>query len=53
MGVARGSYSFMSHLKYTPLIVLGYIAAIAAHFLINGHMESIPMIATDTSAAHH
>ena len=53
MGVARGSYSFMSHLKYTPLIILGYIAAIAAHFLINGHMESIPMIATDTSAAHH
>ncbi len=53
MGVARGSYSFMSHLKYTPLIILGYIAAIAAHFLINGHMESLQVIAPHDPAMHH
>lgn len=39
MGVARGSYSFLSHLKWTPIIVLGYAAAIAVHFLVNGHMD--------------
>jgi Na+/H+ antiporter NhaD/arsenite permease-like protein len=38
MGVARGQYTFFSHLKWSPIILLGYIAAIAAHFLINGHM---------------
>lgn len=38
MGVARGSYSFMTHLKWTPIIVTGYAAAIAVHFFVNGHM---------------
>lgn len=36
MGVARGQYTFFSHLKWTPVIVLGYGAAIYTHFLING-----------------
>ncbi len=36
MGVARGQYTFFSHLKWTPVIALGYAAAIATHFLING-----------------
>ncbi len=38
MGVARGQYTFFSHLKWTPVIFLGYAAAIYTHFLVNGHM---------------
>ncbi|GJL86133.1 MAG: Na+/H+ antiporter NhaD [Micavibrio sp.] len=36
MGTARGQYTFFSHLKWTPVIALGYVAAIGTHFLING-----------------
>ncbi len=36
MGQARGSYTFFSHLKWTPAIALGYFASIYVHFLING-----------------
>lgn len=36
MGQARGSYTFFSHLKWTPVIALGYAASIGAHLLING-----------------
>ncbi|GAB4266977.1 MAG: sodium:proton antiporter NhaD [Methylomicrobium sp.] len=36
MGQARGSYTFFSHLKWTPAIALGYAASIGAHLLING-----------------
>ena len=36
MGVARGYYTFFSHLKWTPFIAVGYAASIWAHFLING-----------------
>lgn len=36
MGHARGSYTFFSHLKWTPAIALGYFASIWTHFLING-----------------
>ena len=35
MGQARGQYTFMSHLKWTWAIGLGYAASIAAHFAIN------------------
>lgn len=38
MGVARGQYTFFGHLKWTPVIALGYAASIYAHFLINGHL---------------
>lgn len=37
MGQAKGIYTFTSHLKWTPVIALGYIGSIAAHFLINKH----------------
>jgi len=37
MGQAKGIYTFTSHLKWTPAIALGYLASIAAHFLINAH----------------
>ena len=35
MGQARGVYTFFSHLKWTPVIALGYAASIAVHLLIN------------------
>ena len=35
MGLARGSYGFSSHLKWTWAVALGYAAAIAAHLVIN------------------
>ena len=36
MGQARGQYTFFSHLKWTPVIALGYAASIWTHFLVNG-----------------
>ncbi len=35
MGQARGIYTFGGHLKWTPVIALGYAASIATHFLVN------------------
>jgi Na+/H+ antiporter NhaD/arsenite permease-like protein len=35
MGQARGNYSFFTHLRWTPLIALGYAASIWVHLLIN------------------
>ena len=35
MGQARGYYTFFSHLKWTPVIALGYFASIYVHLLIN------------------
>ncbi len=35
MGQAKGAYTFTSHLKWTPVIALGYFGSIAVHFLIN------------------
>lgn len=31
MGQARGRYTFFGHLKWTPVIALGYVASIATH----------------------
>lgn len=36
MGLARGQYTFLSHLKWTWAIALGYVLSIWVHFLING-----------------
>ncbi|TKB10397.1 sodium:proton antiporter [Desulforhopalus sp. IMCC35007] len=38
MGQARGKYTFLGHLKWTPVITLGYVASIVAHFLVNGKL---------------
>lgn len=35
MGQARGKYTFFSHLKWTPVIGLGYAASIATHMWVN------------------
>ena len=36
MGQARGYYTFFGHLKWTPVIFLGYIASIYTHVLMTG-----------------
>lgn len=38
MGQAHGSYTFFGHLKWMPVIALGYVASIATHFMINASM---------------
>ncbi|TCK17967.1 sodium/proton antiporter (NhaD family) [Thiogranum longum] len=35
MGQARGRYTFFTHLKWTPVIALGYAASIATHLWLN------------------
>lgn len=35
MGQARGQYTFFSHLKWTPVIALGYGASILVHIALN------------------
>ena len=35
MGQARGMYTFFGHLKWMPVIALGYAASILAHFWVN------------------
>ncbi|QEP43235.1 sodium:proton antiporter [Ectothiorhodospiraceae bacterium BW-2] len=37
MGQARGNYTFFGHLKWTPVIALGYLASIVVHLGFNGH----------------
>ncbi len=38
MGQARGKYTFFGHLKWSPVIALGYVASIYTHFLINSSL---------------
>ena len=38
MGQARGYYTFFGHLKWMPVIALGYVASIYVHFLINSSL---------------
>ena len=35
MGTARGTYTFGAHLKWTPVIALGYASGILCHLFIN------------------
>ncbi|MGB5582820.1 MAG: sodium:proton antiporter NhaD, partial [Gammaproteobacteria bacterium] len=35
MGHARGQYTFFSHLRWSPVIALGYAAAITCHMWLN------------------
>jgi len=37
MGQARGYYTFIKHLKWSPVIALGYIASIYTHLWLNGN----------------
>ena len=38
MGTARGIYTFGSHLKWTPVIALGYVASIWVHLWLNAEL---------------
>jgi NhaD family Na+/H+ antiporter len=38
MGQARGKYTFFGHLKWTPVIALGYGASIYVHMLVNSSL---------------
>ena len=38
MGTARGTYTFGAHLKWTPVIALGYGASIVCHLLLNARL---------------
>jgi NhaD family Na+/H+ antiporter len=44
MGQARGQYTFFGHLKWTPVITLGYAASIGVHMWINADSFSIPVV---------
>jgi Na+/H+ antiporter NhaD/arsenite permease-like protein len=35
MGQARGKYTFFGHLKWTPVIALGYVTSILVHLWLN------------------
>ncbi|MDR8522678.1 sodium:proton antiporter NhaD [Shewanella fidelis] len=38
MGAAHGKYTFFGHLKWMPVIALGYAASIACHLWLNGDL---------------
>lgn len=38
MGQARGVYTFFAHLKWTPVVALGYAASIWVHMMLNHAM---------------
>ena len=38
MGAARGTYTFGAHLKWTPIIALGYAASILVHLWFNANL---------------
>jgi NhaD family Na+/H+ antiporter len=43
MGQARGRYTFFAHLKWTPVIALGYAASIATHLWLNASTWQLPV----------
>ena len=43
MGQARGIYTFFGHLKWAPVIMLGYALSIWVHLLINTRFIGIPV----------
>ncbi len=43
MGQARGRYTFFGHLKWAPVIALGYAASIWVHFLVNARFFDMPL----------
>ncbi|MGD8112746.1 sodium:proton antiporter NhaD [Vibrio sp. TRT 17S01] len=38
MGVAHGKYTFFGHLKWAPIIMVGYGVSIAVHLMLNTHL---------------
>ncbi len=44
MGQASGKYTFFGHLKWTPVIALGYVASILCHLWINGDFFDLQVL---------
>ena len=45
MGQSKGNYTFFGHLKWTPVIALGYAASIVVHLLYNSDkFDNIPIV---------
>ena len=45
MGQSKGNYTFFGHLKWTPVIALGYAASIYVHLLYNSDkFDNIPIV---------
>jgi len=42
MGATRGKYTFFQHLKWMPVILLGYAASILVHLWINAEQFHLP-----------
>ena len=42
MGQAKGQYTFFTHLKWTPAVLLGFAASIAVHMWINAGTFHLP-----------
>ncbi len=38
MGASHGKYTFFGHLKWSPIILLGYVSSIALHLMLNGKL---------------
>ncbi|WP_445427845.1 sodium:proton antiporter NhaD [Alishewanella sp. HL-SH05] len=41
MGQARGNYTFVGHLKWAPVILLGYAASVMCHLWLNAELFTI------------
>ena len=45
MGQTKGIYTFFFHLRWTPVIILGYAASIFVHFLWNSRLfDNVPLM---------
>lgn len=44
MGQAKGMYTFFGHMKWTPVIILGYAASIMVHMWVNADTFSAPIV---------
>lgn len=52
MGQARGYYTFAGHLKWAPVILLGYIASVLTHLYINADLFHIVGDVASRAAGH-
>ncbi|SFV75999.1 Na+/H+ antiporter NhaD type [hydrothermal vent metagenome] len=43
MGQSKGLYTFVSHLKWMPVISLGYAASIVVHLWLNASLFDVPV----------
>jgi Na+/H+ antiporter NhaD/arsenite permease-like protein len=43
MGQSKGLYTFVSHLKWMPVIALGYIASILVHLWWSKELFNVPI----------